>query len=874
MTSRLKRKLDNMGVDMSHGTENFCMIGTPLPSLDKADKNEFVPVWKQDVRDEKGRRRLHGAFTGGFSAGYFNTVGSKEGWTPSTFVSSRASRANAPRTQRPEDFMDEEDLEEMRADQQLVDTTHTEGMHFAGEGSVSDDKAIWNALVPSVQDSPGAKLLQKMGWRSGQGIGPRITYAKRRAQDRLAGINVGGDEEMDEEAGKHLYAPRDTPVEVYRAKEDSFGLGYMPGEGLREKSSAKRKREEEGPNISSGFGLGALNDADEDDLDVYEGARRATDKRRHAFSMDEDEDQRVLLGSQQDSSFRRPGQVTGKPPQVQEYFPDGQPVLPGFMPAGSQLTEDAWFAPPQVPENWQADPTRVWEANGSVKVLVPPPKGKDGRPTQLKAEERGAILGEAPLAPRSVFDFMSKEAKERLQKARDSVKTHPAEVKREPSPPPEVKMEIPNLDSTTAAAALRGYQPFTADAVKQRRYTAYLQMQLSGSEPPPELSPLPGQNMDSFNKEVEDYAKAARIFKPVIGAMASRFTSSSTVEVDTKPREGLHAPDQGEYLEQQEEETKLEVKETPKQHAARMGMFGPLTRETSVWQPAKLLCKRFGVRDPYPTGATLEDKAAVASSWTAAEASAAASQVLAVAAVSTKPISEKENVPAKKDISNVGLGEDDDQGRNILTYEKPGMDIFKAIFASDDEDSDEEEETAPPVPAQKMSESQPLEQLVNQSAAPTVMPQASSSAAYEPSSVDTSNALDITSFKPTFVPKSDRNKEEENGDKSARKGKKDKKKKEQRTLISFDAEEGITVKTMPDEDRSKKRKREEKEKSKDRDRHKEKEERRKRRRAEEEEDGMWVEKPPPEIAVTTAAAKEVTPEAGAESVRKRASDFF
>jgi G patch domain-containing protein 1 len=38
-----------------------------------------VPLWKQEVRDEKGRRRLHGAFTGGFSAGYFNTVGSKEG---------------------------------------------------------------------------------------------------------------------------------------------------------------------------------------------------------------------------------------------------------------------------------------------------------------------------------------------------------------------------------------------------------------------------------------------------------------------------------------------------------------------------------------------------------------------------------------------------------------------------------------------------------------------------------------------------------------------------------------------------------------------------------------------------------------------------
>lgn len=31
------------------------------------------------VKDENGKRRFHGAFTGGFSAGYWNTVGSKEG---------------------------------------------------------------------------------------------------------------------------------------------------------------------------------------------------------------------------------------------------------------------------------------------------------------------------------------------------------------------------------------------------------------------------------------------------------------------------------------------------------------------------------------------------------------------------------------------------------------------------------------------------------------------------------------------------------------------------------------------------------------------------------------------------------------------------
>ena len=36
-------------------------------------------VHEEVVTDEKGRRRFHGAFTGGFSAGYFNSVGSKHG---------------------------------------------------------------------------------------------------------------------------------------------------------------------------------------------------------------------------------------------------------------------------------------------------------------------------------------------------------------------------------------------------------------------------------------------------------------------------------------------------------------------------------------------------------------------------------------------------------------------------------------------------------------------------------------------------------------------------------------------------------------------------------------------------------------------------
>jgi G patch domain-containing protein 1 len=66
-----------------------------------------VAIADQIVTDENGRRRFHGAFTGGFSAGYWNTVGSKEGWTPSTFKSTRANRF-ATKSQHAQDFMDEE----------------------------------------------------------------------------------------------------------------------------------------------------------------------------------------------------------------------------------------------------------------------------------------------------------------------------------------------------------------------------------------------------------------------------------------------------------------------------------------------------------------------------------------------------------------------------------------------------------------------------------------------------------------------------------------------------------------------------------------------------------------------------------------------
>ncbi|OJA21358.1 hypothetical protein AZE42_10021 [Rhizopogon vesiculosus] len=61
--------------DSHHRTNSILQFGAPLPPFEKSkDTGEFVPIWKQEENDEKGRRRLHDAFTGGFSAGYFNSM--------------------------------------------------------------------------------------------------------------------------------------------------------------------------------------------------------------------------------------------------------------------------------------------------------------------------------------------------------------------------------------------------------------------------------------------------------------------------------------------------------------------------------------------------------------------------------------------------------------------------------------------------------------------------------------------------------------------------------------------------------------------------------------------------------------------------------
>ena len=96
-------------------TKTFHHIGHGLPLLqDEQMGRELVKSKRKredDVFKIDGKRRFHGAFTGGFSAGHWNTVGTEEGWAPKEFRSSRNEKKES-KQQRPQDFMDDEDFGE------------------------------------------------------------------------------------------------------------------------------------------------------------------------------------------------------------------------------------------------------------------------------------------------------------------------------------------------------------------------------------------------------------------------------------------------------------------------------------------------------------------------------------------------------------------------------------------------------------------------------------------------------------------------------------------------------------------------------------------------------------------------------------------
>ncbi|KAJ3084440.1 hypothetical protein HDU99_000871 [Rhizoclosmatium hyalinum] len=726
-------------------------FGTPQPAsasdVKAKDRNSVLPVFLQEARDERGRKRLHGAFTGGFSAGYFNTVGSKEGWQPQTFVSSRSQRNKFE--QNVDQFMDEEDLAEINNAKKVTATQDFDALgstqrELARKAAVTQaveksdgpiaSRILQDLIIPS-SDPIGVRLLRKMGWRDGQGVGPR---AKRKFTEKQ-------DDEDDVHAENVLFAPRDIRDVILTGRVGRFGVGYDRfGDGadvFRPNafsnadggggSSLFQERQRNAFGKSGGFGTGVF---EEEDEDVYGGGGAPGNlgslKNSRMSIVDDDEED--------DSEWHRMSSSKKKPVIQQRRSDtnstanertgfDGKPPLSGFHVASIQLTAPIWFDAPKPPADYIPKHRLAFERQSAVST--PYPLQPNQQQPNLTAERRREILGEEALAgpTRSVFSYMSARQQDALQALIDSKIAGKDGGKKK-----DDKQPIPDavpVDKETAVAALKGFLPFTGDEAKQARYKSFLEGKAGVREGdvkfPPHFTPR------EVAHELLEFSKSAHMYKPLSGMMASRFTSSG---------------DGGAAKDKDSTESKERV-------------YGRATRSSIEFRPHKLVCKRFNIANPYPepkqTGPTPPKALTEADLQKEILNKDAMSELIHYVEGGGAPVSG----PAGRDGAAVKIHAVVAEEEKAVEEEKvepvrPAMDIFKAIFADSDSEDDESSEEDEKVVEAKA----PLKAVANAPVAvaapvPTVPVKAAVVA-----SAPSTTSLPPPTFRPLFSRKQDRSK--------------------------------------------------------------------------------------------------------------------
>eukprot|EP01084_Bolivina_argentea_P186460 321400_1 len=219
---RQEERGSNEGIEMYN-------IGTMKSGTDRSLEDSisgYTPV----MVDRRGNRRFHGAFTGGFSAGHFNTVGSVQGYKPKydTWTSSRNNRNQQSIQQTPMDFMDDEDMAtntNLLTTSQHFNSLNNESMNQFNQNKSNINKHFGNTMINYLSidnntmcnHSKGIQLLKKCGWRTGKNIGDKsnITRLKLllKRQDQLL-LNNNNINNSNILFGNHIFNTTETNNET------------------------------------------------------------------------------------------------------------------------------------------------------------------------------------------------------------------------------------------------------------------------------------------------------------------------------------------------------------------------------------------------------------------------------------------------------------------------------------------------------------------------------------------------------------------------------------------------------------------------------------------------------------------------------------
>lgn len=634
---------------------------------------------------------------------YFNSVGSKEGWTPKTFVSSRSNRnkdqATAP-AQRAEDFMDDEDLAEAAETRQLETAQNFAGI---GGGDDTDNDGFFGLFV-NQEETMGVKLAQKMGWRRDQGIGRKISRAAR-----------DGNGSISSNAASYTFAPDDArampiPQEEVRRK----GLGYQSEARL---GDAEEKPADRGPLLDfhltessrkpivkkavakkSSFGVGVLNDTGSDDEDPYElGPKISFNKTIGKDKKGKKPSKFAKAGAGEGPVFVSKKASSKALSLLGRASMDGRPPLTGFVLTAdiAELASKPKYPPPKIPPGWKSSKLVTSNASTANYQSV----ADAAKASTLDAKGRSALLGEKQLPGKSIFDFISKDARDRLAnlsgradlpqgRGESGPEGHLPAAKAQPK---DLWSLVPPLEKSTAAAALAkgatGWMPYAEDLPKRARYIGFLELRAGLKEDLPERSG--NITTSDWVKELQEFTHAAQVFKPTTGIMASRFTSSSSSTLGGNPS----ASTDESLLRQSTKKP-----EDPAEQAAKMGMYGAMTRTSFPFHPSQLLCKRFNVKPPpdMPQSTGFEGDNGFKGKTEEAVSKSAMDKMLHEVLTNGPALQRpawmgqapQDSAPAATPQATEHATVDVEKNE-ALSNERAPEDVFKSIFGDDDDDDDE-----------------------------------------------------------------------------------------------------------------------------------------------------------------------------------------
>ena len=834
-------------------SDDYVLVGTPIEQAAARHKaaaaaggpaavSRAPPVWQQAATDEQGRRRFHGAFTGGFSAGYYNTVGSKEGWTPSSFVSSRSARVGADAKPDARAFMDEDEQLELDARRNAVGTRaefDTAKAAAEAQSTAEGHRAVLDGARPAavpgpvpselvvvpVTESIGTRLLRAMGWRPGgaqlrrsRGVADGPAAAARaapRVQAALSALLAGeeavlaGDEaeahdavlfgvpvtddshpdqadEGDDAAAAAADRMRrrrrrwgalagaladDADVEFPVAKLDTHGLGYDPFSGAEEFRAIKRRRQDEAGHGGRGggraghtalrergtaFGVGVFEAADDD---IYgdgepQGRRMLMSLPTVADDDASDEDQApgrraaVLpaLGA-------APERLALKAPPPRDRGAFG---LDGFVRASATEAPQKHYPPPVVPRDFK--PVHVFaqpyvDAAAHARGASTP--GKPAVPADGELVRRCDTL--AAFVARNGPGF---EALARQRQAKDPrfsflfngpgseyYAWKRATLCNEAAPAPRPEQRSRPLTAVERGQLL-GEEPLAgqpgasaAPAVIPSRDAA-AQARARGIADSDRAALLSSMGR-TFVKEDSAAAPPAPPLQYGLQLSANRFATGG-IEMGGQPVAGAARPTGG---------------QSASGVATSAADLPPVQRSVDDWGPEPLLCKRFGVPDPYKgrqrpverrtfrtdtlaLPATAQAEAEAAPKFLLGAAPASEQQAPAPPAAGAPPaVAKDRGTTVQQETAATAADEADDffaslapptgagdaaavpdasvapPVASVPTIADRPMDLFKAIFeASDDDDNDDagdvEEDTAPPEGGRMPTAQQQMQQQV------------------------------------------------------------------------------------------------------------------------------------------------------------------